>query len=63
MSGKFVVGYDDSSPARRALDFALDKAARQGGSIVLAHVMEWSPYTFLTPEELEAKRQKSCNIQ
>ncbi|MGR3273206.1 universal stress protein [Thalassococcus profundi] len=58
MSGKFVVGYDDSSPARRALDFALDKAARQGGSIVLAHVMEWSPYTFLTPEELEERHAR-----
>ena len=55
MPGKFVVGYDGSSPARRALDFALEKAQKQDATIVVAHVMEWSPYTFLTPEELEER--------
>ncbi|MFZ5964408.1 universal stress protein [Thalassococcus sp. BH17M4-6] len=58
MSGKFVVGFDDSSPARRALDFALDKAKKTGGTIIVAHVMEWSPYSFLTPEELEERHKR-----
>jgi nucleotide-binding universal stress UspA family protein len=58
MSGVFLVGYDDSSPARRALDFALDRAKKQGGSIVVAHVLEWSPYTFLTPQELEERHAR-----
>lgn len=51
MSAKFVVGYDGSVAARRALDFAVERARPQGGTIVLAHVLEWSPYSFLTPDE------------
>ncbi|MFD1510948.1 universal stress protein [Lacimonas salitolerans] len=58
MSGKFVVAYDGSDAARRALDFALDRAALQGGSIVLAHVLEWSPYSFLTREEIEERHKR-----
>jgi len=58
MSGKFVVGYDDSPTARRALDFAIERAAAQGGSLVVAYVMEWSPYSFLTPQELEERHKR-----
>lgn len=58
MSGKFVVGYDGSVSARRALEFAVDRAKAQGGSIVLAHVLEWSPYSFLTPNELEERHKR-----
>ncbi|MFO7758629.1 MAG: universal stress protein [Roseovarius sp.] len=58
MSGKFVVGYDGSVPARRALDFAVERIRAQGGTIVLAHVLEWSPYSFLTPEELEERHKR-----
>ena len=57
MSGKFVVGYDGSEAANRALDFAVGRAKSQGGSVLIAHVLEWSPYSFLTPEEL-AERHK-----
>jgi nucleotide-binding universal stress UspA family protein len=58
MSGKFVVGFDGSAPARRALDFAVERVRAQGGTIVLAHVLEWSPYSFLTPEELEERHKR-----
>lgn len=58
MSGKFVVGYDGSEAARRALDFAIEKASAQGGSVVIAHVLEWSPYSFLTPTELEERHKR-----
>lgn len=58
MSGKFVVGYDGSAAGRRALDFALERAEQQGGSVVLAHVLEWSPYSFLTPMELEERHKR-----
>lgn len=58
MSGKFVVGYDGSAASRRALDFAIDRAAAQGGSVVIAHVLEWSPYSFLTPTELEERHKR-----
>ena len=58
MSDKFVVGYDGSEPARRALEFAAARAQAQGGKIVLAHVLEWSPYSFLTPTELEERHKR-----
>ena len=57
MSHKFVVGFDGSATGERALAFALDRAKAQGASLVIAHVLEWSPYTFLTPNEL-AERHK-----
>ncbi|MGY9050129.1 hypothetical protein P775_20440 [Puniceibacterium antarcticum] len=55
MSGKIVVGYDGSAAGRRALDFALARAKAQGASVLIAHVLEWSPYSFLTPDELEER--------
>ena len=58
MSAKFVVGFDGSAPARRALDFAIERVRAQGGTIVLAHVLEWSPYSFLSPEELEERHKR-----
>lgn len=58
MSQKFVVGYDGSDAANRALNFALEKAKSQGASVVIAHVLEWSPYSFLTPTELEERHMR-----
>ncbi|BBU58864.1 hypothetical protein KU6B_51290 [Mameliella alba] len=58
MNDKFVVGYDGSEAARRALDFAMDRAAAQGATVVIAHVLEWSPYSFLTPTELEERHMR-----
>ena len=55
MSKVFVVGYDDSPSSRRAVDFALEQAESAGASVVIAHVLEWSAYSFLTPEELEER--------
>ncbi|WP_146590369.1 universal stress protein [Puniceibacterium confluentis] len=55
MSGKIVVGYDGSAAGRRALDFALARAKAQDSSVLIAHVLEWSPYSFLTPDELEER--------
>ena len=57
MSKKFVVGYDGSEESRRAVDFAASQAKTSGAGLVVAHVLEWSPYSFLTPEEL-AERHK-----
>ncbi|MEM7318104.1 MAG: universal stress protein [Pseudomonadota bacterium] len=58
MTSKFVVGYDGSAASRRALDFALARAQRGGESVVVAHVLEWSPYSFLTPTELEERHKR-----
>ncbi|WP_299845372.1 universal stress protein [uncultured Roseovarius sp.] len=58
MSGKIVVGYDGSEASNRALDFAVERAKSQGGSVMIAHVLEWSAYSFLTPTELEERHKR-----
>lgn len=57
MSDTLVAAYDGSAASRRAVDFALAQARSTGARLVLAHVLEWSPYSFLTPEEV-AERHK-----
>ncbi|MEO3413374.1 universal stress protein [Roseovarius sp. CAU 1744] len=58
MSEKLVVGYDGSAASDRALNFAVERAKKEGGSVLLAHVLEWSPYSFLTPQELEERHKR-----
>ncbi|MDU8943730.1 universal stress protein [Ovoidimarina sediminis] len=58
MSRKIVIGFDDSESARSALDFATNLAKSDGSELVIAHVLEWSPYSFLTPEELEERHKR-----
>lgn len=58
MSNKFVVAYDDSAPARRAVDFAVERAKLSGAELVVVHVLEWSPYSFLTPSEIEERHKR-----
>ena len=55
-----LVAYDDDDGSRRALDFAIDRAKVSGASVRLVHVLSWSPYSFLTQEEL-AERHKRRN--
>lgn len=58
MSNKFVVGYDGSPGSQRAVDFAIEAAKISGASVSIAYVLEWSPYSFLTPEELEERHKR-----
>lgn len=58
MSNKYVVACDGSSASERALKFAVNEAAKHGAEIVLAFVLEWSPYSFLTPEEIEERHKR-----
>ncbi|MEE2860537.1 MAG: universal stress protein [Paracoccus sp. (in: a-proteobacteria)] len=58
MSRKIVVGFDGSDASLRALDFAITRAQAQGDSILIAHVLEWSPYSFLTPSEVEERHRR-----
>lgn len=47
-----VVGLDGSETGSRALEFAKAQAKRIGdATIALCYVVEWSPYSFQTPEE------------
>lgn len=58
MPNIFVVGYDDSPAGQRALDFATERARQTGATLLVAHVLEWSAYSFLTPQELEERHQR-----
>ncbi|WP_298816253.1 universal stress protein [uncultured Roseibium sp.] len=58
MSKRIVVGYDGSENAMNAVEFAVGLAKAGGAGLVLAHVLEWSPYTFLTPTEIEERHAR-----
>jgi len=58
MTETIVVGFDGSESSNRALEFAATLAKAQGARVTVAHVLEWSPYTFLTPEELEDRHAR-----
>lgn len=58
MSRKIVVGFDGSEASLRALDFAITRAQAQGDNILIAHVLEWSPYSFLTAAEVEERHRR-----
>ncbi len=55
---KIVLGYDDGRSAASALEFAMKIAKAEECELVVAHVLEWSPYSFLTPEELEERHKR-----
>lgn len=58
MSNVIVVGYDDSPSSQRAIEFAKEVAKSSGALLVVAHVLDWSPYSFLTPTELEERHKR-----
>jgi nucleotide-binding universal stress UspA family protein len=57
----FVVGFDSDEDGRRVLDYAIGRAKRDGARLVILHVLEWSPYSFLTPEEIEERHARREN--
>jgi len=57
MLGNFVVALDGSSGGEKALQAAIDLAKLTKVGLTLVYVIEWSPFSFHTPEEL-AERHK-----
>lgn len=58
MTAKIVIGLDGTEAGERAIAFAKDLAGRIDGSeLLVVYVIEWSPFTFQTPEE-NAQRHK-----
>ena len=53
----YVVAVDGSDGGIKAAKYALEKASHAAAELKILHVLEWSPYSFLTPEEL-AERHK-----
>jgi len=58
MSLVFLVGVDCSTCGGRALEYAADRAAIKGARLIVAHVIEWSPYSFSTPQENEERHKR-----
>lgn len=58
MSEKILIALDGSDCGKRALGAAINLAKLTGGGLVLTHVIDWSPYSFHTPEELEQRHQR-----
>jgi len=58
MSETILVGIDGTEENRRAIDYAIKKAKRNDAKLILAYVIKWSPYTFNTPEENEARHKR-----
>jgi nucleotide-binding universal stress UspA family protein len=55
MPGTILIGIDGSKAGEHAVNFAVSQAKSANTSLVLAYVVEWSPYTFNTPEENEQR--------
>ncbi|MCB1806488.1 MAG: universal stress protein [Candidatus Competibacteraceae bacterium] len=53
----YVVAVDGSDGGIKAAKYALEKATQASAELKIIHVLQWSPYSFLTPEEL-AERHK-----
>jgi len=58
MSNTLLVGTDGSKCSVRALKFASARAADTGDKLVIAYVIEWSPYSFNTPSENEMRHKR-----
>lgn len=57
----FVVAYEGDDDSENVLAYAIERAQKAGARLHIMHVLEWSPYKFLTPTELEerhARRQE-----
>ncbi|NND44170.1 MAG: universal stress protein [Xanthomonadales bacterium] len=58
MSLVFLVGVDCSNCSNRALEYAAERAAGKDSKLVIAHIIEWSPFTFSTPQENEERHKR-----
>jgi nucleotide-binding universal stress UspA family protein len=58
MNPTYLVGVDCSECSSRAIDYAKERARASGCRILVAHVIEWSPYSFSTPQENEERHKR-----
>ena len=58
MTDTYIVGFDGTDQSRRAGAYAAQRAKKSGASLHLLMVLEWSPYSFHTPEELAERHAR-----
>lgn len=55
MAATFLVAVDGSEGSGKAARFAAERARHEGARLVLLHVIDWSPYEVMTPDELSER--------
>ena len=58
MSELYLVGVDGSDGGKHAFAHALRAAGRDGARLLVAHVIDWSPYTVLPPQDLADQHRR-----
>ena len=58
MSKKLLVALDGSDGGKRALKAAVEHAKLAQAGLVLTYVIDWTPYSFHTPQGLEERHQR-----
>jgi nucleotide-binding universal stress UspA family protein len=54
----YLVGVDGSEGGHRAFAHALRAARRDGARLLVAHVIDWSPYTVMPPQDLADQHRR-----
>ncbi len=58
MSRVLLVGVDCSECCERALEYAASWAEASKGQLIVVHVIDWSPFSFNTPQENEERHKR-----
>ena len=58
MNNIFLLAVDGSPGSENAIAFAANRAKLGDTKVIVAYVIEWSPYTFNTPEENEMRHKR-----
>lgn len=58
MSKVLLVGIDCSACSERALEYAAEWAETAKLQLIVAHVIQWSPFSFNTPQENEERHKR-----
>jgi nucleotide-binding universal stress UspA family protein len=58
MSKVLLVGIDCSTCSERALEYAAEWAQTANLHLIVAHVIQWSPFSFNTPQENEERHKR-----
>ncbi len=58
MAETLLIGVDGSKCCNRAVKCAAERAKASGARLIVAFVIEWSRYTFNTPEENEERHKR-----
>ncbi len=51
MENRVLLAVDGSEGSARALAYVIRRSQASGARVIVGYVIEWSPYSFNTPEE------------